>query len=399
MPLAARVPLGLVAALMLFRLADEWMGFFPWGAYESIRLDLGLTYAQASLILVMPTAGGVLGLAVTVAADHVSRRLLASAGALAYALCLLAFGLGGSVWVLALAGFGMGLASDALVHGVEVALVDVAGEEDLGPTLARAETLGSVGDLLGPATLAAAAAAGLSWRVPFLAGAGLMGAYGVWLAALPLPAPTNGPDGPGPLDGVRSVIHDRRVIEIGAVVGVMGALDEDFLAFAIAFLRDGRGHSEALAVAVAAFAVSGGVLGHALMATRLGLRPVRARLAVGALCMLAGAVLVPLAPSVGLQALGAFAVVVGLAAMWVTLETVFLSIRPGLAGTVTAVVSLVSLPAAAIPLLAGALADRLGVGAAMSFYAGIAAAVLAWVALRRGRRSPWAAPVDGDEPR
>lgn len=115
--------------------------------------------------------------------------------------------------------------------------------------------------------------------------------------------------------------------------------------------------------------------------------------------MLAGAVLVPLAPSVGVQALGAFAVVVGLAAMWVTLETVFLSIRPGLAGTVTAVVSLVSLPAAAIPLLAGALADRLGVGAAMSFYAGIAAAVLAWVALRWGRRSPWAAPVDGDEPR
>jgi MFS family permease len=372
-----------VAALMLSALADEWLGFLPSGVFESVRRDLRLGYGEASLILVMPAVGGILGLAVTVAADHLSRRLLASAGALAYAASLLTFGLGESVWVLAGAGFVMGLASDALVHGAEVALVDLAGEDDLGPTLARTEVLGSVGDVLGPATLVGAAAAGLSWRVPFVAAAAIMAGYGIWLSRLPLPGPSDGPDRPRPLEGVRSVLRDARVLEIGAFVGLLSLLDEDFLAFAIAFLRQERGHSDTLAVVVATFAVSGGILGFALMASRLGRRPVRARLTAAAVCLLAGTVLVPTAPSAGLQALGAFTVMVGLAGAWVTIETVFLTIRPGLAGTVSAVVSLVSLPAAAVPLLVGALADRLGLAVALSVYAGVAAALLAWVRLRR----------------
>jgi hypothetical protein len=100
-------------------------------------------------------------------------------------------------------------------------------------------------------------------------------------------------------------------------------------------------------------------------------------------CLLAGTILLPSAPTIGFQALGAFCVMAGLAAAWVTVETVFLSIRPGLAGTVSAVVSLVSLPAAAVPLLVGALADRLGLHAALWLFPGAAAAILFWV--RRGR--------------
>jgi MFS family permease len=382
-PLAIRFPLGLVAALMLSALADEWLGFFPSGVFESVRRDLRLGYGHVSLILVMPAVGGILGLAVTVAADHVSRRLLASVGAFAYAASLLAFGGGESVWVLAAAGFVMGLASDALVHGTEVALVDLAGEDELGPTLARTEVLGSVGDVLGPATLALAAAAGISWRIPFVGAAAIMAGYGLWLAALPLPAPSNGTDGPRPLAGVRSVLRDARVLEIGAFVGLLSLLDEDFLAFVIAFLRQERGHSETLAVAVATVAVSGGILGFALMATRMGRRPVRIRLTGAAVCLLAGTLLVPVAPTVGLQALGAFTVMAGLAAAWVTIETVFLTIRPGLAGTVSAVVSLLALPAAAVPLLVGALADRLGLPAALWLFVGVAAAILLWVRLGR----------------
>jgi hypothetical protein len=105
--------------------------------------------------------------------------------------------------------------------------------------------------------------------------------------------------------------------------------------------------------------------------------------------MLAGSILVPVAPWVGLQALGAFAVMAGLAAMWVTLETVFLSLRPGLAGTVSAVVSLVSLPAAAVPLLLGAVADRLGLSMTLGLCGVVAASVLAWTAMRGGK-APWA---------
>jgi MFS family permease len=382
-PLAVRFPLGLVAALMLAGLADEWLGFFPSGTFESARRELGLGYGEASLILVAPAVGGILGLAIAVAADHVSRRLLASAGAFAYAASLLAFGLGESIWVLVGAGFVMGLASDALIHGTEVALVDLAGEDDLGPTLARTEILGSIGDVLGPATLAAAAIAGLSWRTPFLAAAAIMAGYGLWLAALPLPGPATGSDGPRPLEGVRSVLRDSRVLRIGLLVGLISLFDEDFLAFAIAFLRQERGHSEAVAIAVATVAVAGGILGFALMASRLGRSPIRVRLTGAAVCLLVGSALVPVAPSVGLQTLGAFAVMAGLAVAWVTVETVFLTIRPGLAGTVSAVVSMVSLPAAVLPLLVGALADRLGLAAALWLYAVIAAAILLWV--RRGR--------------
>jgi MFS family permease len=119
------------------------------------------------------------------------------------------------------------------------------------------------------------------------------------------------------------------------------------------------------------------------MASRMGRRPVRTRLTGAAVCLLAGTLLVPLAPTVGLQALGAFTVMAGLAAAWVTIETVFLTIRPGLAGTVSAVVSLLALPAAAAPLLVGALADRLGLPTALWLFVGGAAAILLWVRLGR----------------
>jgi MFS family permease len=210
-----------------------------------------------------------------------------------------------------------------------------------------------------------------------------MAGYGLWLACLPLPGPSTDAHRPRPLEGVRSVLGDARVLRIGLFVGLISLFDEDFLAFAIAFLRQEHGHSEALAIAVATVAVAGGILGFALMTSRLGRRSVRTRLTGAAACLLVGAVLVPVAPTVGLQMLGAFTVMTGLAVAWVTVETEFLTIRPGLAGTVSAAVSLVSLPAAALPLLVGALADRLGLTAALWFYVMVAAVVV--VSVRRGR--------------
>ena len=89
--------------MLLVNLADEWFAFLPAGAMESIRADLGLSYAQAGVLLALLPAGGVLGIFLMAAADFVSRRLLGAAGALVYALCLLTFATGRSFMVLAIA--------------------------------------------------------------------------------------------------------------------------------------------------------------------------------------------------------------------------------------------------------------------------------------------------------
>ncbi|MGH6958791.1 MAG: hypothetical protein ACREEW_19170, partial [Caulobacteraceae bacterium] len=68
-----------------------------------MRQSLRLSYAETGLVLAALPAGGLLGNVFTMAADYVSRRLLASLGALAYGLALIAFGLGQSLPALLVA--------------------------------------------------------------------------------------------------------------------------------------------------------------------------------------------------------------------------------------------------------------------------------------------------------
>jgi MFS transporter, FSR family, fosmidomycin resistance protein len=143
---------------------------------ESIRADLGLSYAQAGVLLALLPAGAVLGVVLMAAADFVSRRVLGAGGAFAFALCLLVFATSSSFVALAIASFVWGAASDAFIHATQLALAELAGDE-LDGTLARTNLLGSVGDLLGPLTLAVAAATGVGWRPVFAVGGVLMLAY------------------------------------------------------------------------------------------------------------------------------------------------------------------------------------------------------------------------------
>ena len=79
-PALRSAPYALVAALVLVRFADEWATFLPAGAMAPMRSELGLTYAEAAAVLVALPAGGFLGNFFVVAADYVSRRVLASLG-------------------------------------------------------------------------------------------------------------------------------------------------------------------------------------------------------------------------------------------------------------------------------------------------------------------------------
>ena len=96
-----RAPVGLVAALLVVRLADESLGFLREGAFESWRSDLGLTYREAAAVLVAAAPGAMVGSVFSTLADFRSRRVIASGGAFGFAASLLAFGLGRGFFALA----------------------------------------------------------------------------------------------------------------------------------------------------------------------------------------------------------------------------------------------------------------------------------------------------------
>jgi MFS family permease len=363
--------LGLVASLMLVDFADELFTFLPAGATESIRADLDLSYAQAGVVLAMLSAGGFLGMFFKSAADFVSRRLLASAGALLYGLCLLGFAFARSFAVLVVAAFLWGAASDAFLHASQLALSELAGD-DLDATLARTNLLGAFGDLLGPVVLSLAVVTGLGWR-PVFAGAGaLMLGYAIVLARQSLPRPH--PDGSTPWSIVRAVTSDRRVWRLAAALGLLTALDEPFVGFLIASFET-RGLSAGAATALAGSIVVGSIAGFAALAVRGD--SLRARAAVlGAAGLVVSSVVLVVAPWIVVVAVAGFVFGVGVALVWVVLQAAVLRLRPGQAGTTEAVVSALASFEIAIPPLIGVGADAFGLSAAMWIYTALTVVLL-----------------------
>ena len=365
---------------MLVRFVDEWATFLPAGALEPIRGELGLTYAQAAGVLVALPAGGVLGNIFLVAADYLSRRLLASLGALAYGLALIAFGLAHTLPMLLLAAFLWGAASDAFVHGSEVALVDLAGD-DLPLALARMNGWAAVGDLLGPLTLAAGAAIGFGWRGAFLGLGGLMLGYAAWLGSMKLPPPHPPERAPHPLVGVLTILKDRRVLFLALVLGVYCPLDEPLDGFMIAYLERVRGLSVEAATLLIMTVLLGGMAGYAAFEQLVGARPAR-RVIIGcAVLMTCALPAVLFAPVIALQAAAGLVFGAAGSVFYTTLETAVLSQRPGQAGATSAVVSSVGMLGIGFPAIVGLVAASYGLVAGLSLYAVIPPIILALVAL------------------
>ncbi|MCU1426154.1 MAG: transporter [Actinomycetia bacterium] len=344
----------------------------PAGAFEAFRSDLGLTYAQASMVLAAAAPGAIAGNVFAVAADYVSRRLLASAGAFGYAIALGLFATAHSFTTVVVASFLVGMSATAMIDAAEVALVDLVGD-DLGPTLARANFLGAIGDLLGPLAVVVAAGLGFGWRAPFVVAALVMAAYAVWLATLPLPAPRDRshPDAPErPLRALLDVARDRRVWFFAALATLLGPLDEPFLAFLIAFAERHRSMSASGAVALAMCSVVGSVVGFGLRAVRrTGPTGTLTRPAVVMACAAAALVVVPWVPGL---VVAAFAFGAALAAFWNTADARILSLRPGQAGTVKAVITTLEFGAFGLPIAYGAVADARGMTAGLACYAATA---------------------------
>lgn len=374
MPLATRAPLGLLAALLATRLVDESVGFLPSGTFESFRRDLGLTYAQASAVLAAGAPGAILGNVFSIAADYTSRRVLASGGAFGVAASLALFAAGHSFTALLVASFLYGMSATAMVDAGELALVDVAGDE-LSPTLARANLLGAVGDLVGPLAIIVLTSMGFSWRAPFAVAAIVTAVYGVWLATLPLTPPVDDHERPNPARGLLAVVRDRRVWFYAGVAVLLGPLDEPFLAFVIAFAQDARSLSPASAVAIAMCSVVGSVVGFARHASRTS----PASLARPAAVMAAAAIALVVLPWPVTMGAAAFTFGLAIASFWNTTQARILQLRPGQAGTVSAVITTIEFAAFGLPIGFGAVADALGVAAGLACYAATAVALAVFV--------------------
>lgn len=365
--------------MSLVGFADEWFTFFPAGALEGLRADVGLTYAQGGAVLVALSAGGLIGFFLEIAVDYVSRRWLSALGALAYGAAMVAFGLADSLWMLVGAAFVWGAASDAFTHAGDVALVELAGD-DVTRALARANAWAAVGDLLAPATLGLALALGWGWRPVFVGGGVLMLGYAAWLAAQRFPPPEPPEGAENPFDGVWAVLRDARVWLLAVLMGLFALLDEPLLGFTIAYLEAGRGVSPPMATALATGAVSGGVVGY-LIAERVW----RERSLAWSLAASAGGMCLALpamvfAPWLWLVLAGGAAFGLAGAVFYTRLQTAVMVLRPGQTGSTGAVVSAIGLAGMGFPALAGAAADAWGLAAGVGLYLAVPAAILVLIA-------------------
>jgi predicted MFS family arabinose efflux permease len=376
-----------VVSLLIAGFVDETVAFLPFGALEPLRRDLDLSYAQGAALLALYPGIGVVGGVFGVLADRRSRRVIAAGGAFGYAAGLLLFAAGTNFPALVAAIALMGFAGDAMIRATDVALVDVAGDR-IELAVARATLLGTVGDLAGPALLAACLATGLGWRAAFVVAGLGMAAYGLLLATQPLPAPHPQPaSGERRHSGVAEVItvaRDRRVLRLGLLSALVDVFDEPFIAFAIAYLTVARGHPAGVAILTAGVGLAGGVAA-AAWASRAE-RSAIAPSAVAAL-LLGGAATILAAPHPVVAAAGAAGVGAAVNLAWISIEARVLTLRPGQAGTTSAVVSAVGQVAVLVPLVAGVVADHGGVTQALLLYLAMAALFPLVYRHRNGRPS------------
>lgn len=371
-----RAPIGLVAALLVVRLADESLGFLREGAFESWRSDLGLSYREAATVLVAAAPGSIAGSFFAALADYRSRRVIASCGAFGFAASLVVFAFGATFGALVAASFVLGVAATAMVHACEVALVDLAGDH-LERAIGSASLLGAAGDLLGPLALIITAALGWSWRVPFVVGAVACAGYGVWLAMLPLPQPVAvESDHAGALRGILSLLRDPAIWRFGLVGVLFVQLDEAYLAFVIAYLQRDQHLTAARATFTASAIVVGTILGFTVAAGRARSGSARGALRGAAALLVVGSLGIALLRGPVPVAVCGLAFGIGTARFWVVFQATVLRHRPGRAGSVAAVVGNLELLGFAFPVVVGAIADAHGLRTGLACYAAVPIALL-----------------------
>lgn len=255
---------------------------------------------------------------------------------------------------------------------MEAALADDPATGDrLDRVLGLQHALSFLGDMAGPVLLGLGATTGLGWRGAFLVTAALLGCYTLVLAETRFPAPTAPSESAhGAWLELRDAARYRSVWRLAAADLLLNPLDEPLLALAVARAAQRTG-ADGLEQLLAGGLLVGGVAGSLLVARR-GLTVG----AVGPFALAGGVVGVAAAPALPV-AIGAMGLIgLGMGLTWAELHHRELTVLPGRVGAVSAIVSVATVPGMFVPAAAGALADRVGLTAALWAYVPLALALL-----------------------
>ncbi|HLF00264.1 MAG TPA: MFS transporter [Gaiellaceae bacterium] len=351
---------GVVATLLAIELLDELVFGAREAAWPAVRDDLSLSYAEIGLLLTVPS---LVSLAVEpvlgVVAVTRHRRLLVLGGGASFALALALAAGAPSFWVLLVAFALLYPASGAFVSLSQAALMDLQpGQRE--HNMARWNFAGSVGAVAGPLLLALFAWTGLGWRGLF-AGFALLA---VALVALAVRAPDH-------VDGERPRVREalrmltrREVFRWLFLLELSDLLLDVFLAFLALYLVDEADASIAAAGLAVAVWTGAALVGSALIIPLLkrveGLRYLRAS-AMLTIPLFAAFLVVP-----GLVAKLFLVGALGLVnAGWYPVLKARLYGALGEASALVLTVGALFPLNAVLPLAIAALAERLGLAAAL----------------------------------
>jgi MFS family permease len=362
----------------------------------SVEREFALSHAAyVGLVFAVPLlVAAVLEGAIALLSEVWERRRLvvAGQGVLAASLCLAAWTK--SAWGLTI-GLALAGAASGVACGAAQALLVVANPRDTDRVLVRWALFASIGDFLTPLITAGAIASGSSYRGAMTAIAVVVAAQCVGTARVlsgghaEFPA-DNRDDSPALSEPLRSALaralRRPRLWAWLFAAASCALLDELVVALAALRLTREQGVDEAFAAAAVAAFAAGSVLGSALTdraVGRFGRR--RVLLASAVLCAIA---LVPeahartAAPScIALFAIGVLAAPHHALAMAQAYDVV-----PGNPGTVQAMGQLFVLVDILSPLAFGLIADRYGLGEAMTWLVLQPVVIVVCTAMSRGER-------------
>lgn len=370
---------------------DELATGFPVLALPLIRDELGLSYVQAGLLFTVGELSSlVLEPLINVFSDRGSKRRPVLAGTL-----LLAFGFGlialapDPAWLF----LAMALiypASGAAVGLAQAALIDIS-PDDAARTMTRWTISAGIGDLLGPAVVAAVLASGFGWRPLFWLAMGLwLGlAALLWHQRFPQVERAHGATSRTPWQEVRgnlrAALGKPLLLRWLAVTLLASLLDEIFLSFAGLYLSDAVGLAPSAVSLALGAGLAGSMLG-LLVLDRLVSRVDPARLLRWASLVVLAGLTVLVAAHSGWEAAAALFVIGLSAASWYPVaKGEAYRMLPGRSGMVQALSVVLGTPVSlGVPPLIDFAAGWLGITAGLGLLS--LAPILALLLVPRGRR-------------
>jgi MFS transporter, FSR family, fosmidomycin resistance protein len=365
------IPLAFLFLLIEF--FDEFHYGIQGAVLPSLRTDLGLTYAQAGILLGLPGIIGTLiePLIMLLGDSPLRKRLVIGGGlAVAAAVTLLA---GARTFPAALLAFTIAFpASGAFVTLSQATLMDLnPGRQP--HMMARWTVFGSIGNLLGPLVVAAAFALGLGWRRNYIGLAILALALTALLLPRPFPAqqhPSGDVEQPGAAPGalfanLAQAARNPRLLRWFILLDLSDLLLDVFTSYSALYFADVAGFNPAQVGMLMGALMAASLLGNLALIPLLehvpGRRLVRITAAITAFLYTAWLLApwpwakVALAIAVKLSTLGWYEVLQGEA----------YAALPGRSGTVMALSSVMGLLGGVLVWFIGWFAGQAGLPAAM----------------------------------